>query len=64
MNNSTIRDLLHIPKYAQTWSDCSNIDYTNNKTASEWIYHLLKDKYRIMFYSGDTDGAVPTFGSQ
>jgi len=23
----------------------------------------LQNKYRILFYSGDTDGAVPTFGS-
>ncbi len=24
----------------------------------------MKDKYKIMFYSGDTDGAVPTYGSR
>lgn len=31
--------------------------------ASEWIYKLLRGKYRILFYSGDTDGAVPTHGT-
>jgi len=45
---------------------CSNdIDYTSGKIASQWIYPTLKAKgTRILFYSGDTDGAVPTHGSQ
>ena len=35
-----------------------------NEKASQWIYEELKGKYRILFYSGNTDGAVPTHGSQ
>jgi serine carboxypeptidase-like clade 1 len=31
---------------------------------SQWIYEELKGKYRMLFYSGDIDGAVPTIGSQ
>jgi len=30
-----------------------------------WIYPVLKaHKIPMMFYSGDTDGAVPTYGSK
>ena len=29
-----------------------------------WIYQILQGKYRLMFYSGDTDGAVSTYGSK
>ncbi len=32
--------------------------------ASQWIYPLLKGKYKILKYSGDTDGAVATYGTQ
>jgi len=31
---------------------------------SIWIYSLLKGKYRILKYSGDTDGVVPTYGTR
>jgi len=30
-----------------------------------WIYRILQaNKIPTMFYSGDTDGAVPTYGSK
>ena len=30
-----------------------------------WIYTVLKGSgIRMMFYSGDTDGAVPTYGTK
>lgn len=29
-----------------------------------WIYPILRNKIRIMKYSGDTDGAVPTYGTR
>jgi len=31
---------------------------------SYWIYIQLKGKYRMLKYSGDTDGAVPTLGTK
>jgi len=63
-NSPKIRELLHIPNYAPAWEACTNsVGYTSGKKASEWIYRELKGKYRILFYSGDTDGAVPTHGS-
>jgi carboxypeptidase C (cathepsin A) len=30
-----------------------------------WIYPILKaNGYKLLFYSGDTDGAVPTYGTK
>lgn len=65
-NDPTVRDLLHItPVTDQAWDMCtSGISYTSGyDTGSQWIYTNLKGKYRTLFYSGDTDGAVPTYGS-
>jgi len=42
----------------------SGISYTSDyATGSIGIYKSLGAKYRKLFYSGDTDGAVPTYGS-
>ena len=44
---------------------CSNIDYTRGVEGSIDIYIAFKDKaYKILKYSGDTDGAVPTEGTK
>ena len=29
-----------------------------------WIYRILQGKTRLMFYSGDTDGAITTYGTK
>jgi hypothetical protein len=29
-----------------------------------WIYPVLRNQVRILKYSGDTDGAVPTYGTK
>lgn len=42
----------------------SDIDYTRGPEASEFIYQELYGKIRMMHYSGDVDGAVPTVGTQ
>jgi len=39
------------------------IRYTKLAKASYWIYPFLKNKIRIMHYSGDTDGVVPLQGT-
>lgn len=44
-----------------------DIDYTETKRASQWIYEELHKEdtgYRYLKYSGDTDGAVPTLGTE
>ena len=44
---------------------CSgDIEYHPEPEGSKWIYKVLKNKIRILFYSGDTDGALPTFGTK
>ena len=64
MNSEETRKAFNIPKEVQAWQQCSNIDYTIDPESSYWIYPMLKDRYRMMFYSGDTDAAVATYGSK
>ena len=65
MNREDVRTKLNIPNDLGAWEQCNdNIEYQVNQEASLWIYKLLKGKYRILFYSGTTDGAVPTNGSK
>ena len=67
VNNETVREALHIPSYAPGWDMCWGSQFTYNlqNEASMWIYPILKGAgYKLMFYSGDTDGAVPTYGTK
>jgi carboxypeptidase C (cathepsin A) len=44
---------------------CSDtIKYQISLEGSVWIYRALKEKYKILHYSGTTDGAVPTAGTK
>lgn len=64
LNRADIRELLYIPEYLQTWELCtSNINYTRGAIGSQWAYEALEGKYRVLKYTGDLDGAVPTMGS-
>jgi len=59
-----VRALLHIPDNVQAWDLCTNsIEYNEQQRGSQWVYEKLKGQYRILKYSGDTDGAVPTYGT-
>lgn len=63
--NETIKAALHIPAEAPVWDYCQgDIDYTKLQNASQYIYEELRGKYKILKYSGDTDGAIPTYGTQ
>jgi len=42
---------------------CSDINYTILQKGSQWVYEDLSGKYKMLHYSGDTDGAVPTVGT-
>ena len=64
LNREDVRKALNIPSKAPAWEQCSNVDYTMLEKASLWIYKELKNKYKILKYSGDTDGAVPTIGTE
>lgn len=67
VNREDVRDALNIPVEVQAWEECStNPDwhYYPQQEASYWIYTVLRNQIKIMFYSGDTDGALPTAGSR
>jgi len=70
MNMDETRNALHIPVDVQTWSECmpeanTNFTYHIQSEGSIWIYPFLKDAgIRILFYSGDTDGAVGLAGTR
>jgi serine carboxypeptidase-like clade 1 len=65
VNRADVREAMNIPATIPSWESCSsNLDYHSQTEGSLWIYTVLQNKYRILFYSGDTDGAVPTFGTR
>uniref|UniRef100_A0A7S3K994 Carboxypeptidase n=1 Tax=Euplotes crassus TaxID=5936 RepID=A0A7S3K994_EUPCR len=67
LNRPDVRDAFHIKKEIHTYKACAGGDLTYHlqKEGSHWIYHILKSNgIRILKFSGDTDGAVPTYGSQ
>lgn len=68
VNRPDVRQVLHIPDHVQAWSQCSDFVqslYHYQQEGSEWIYKVMKMyNYKILFFSGDTDGAVPTLGSR
>lgn len=51
------------------WMDCNmsmNKNWLFQPEASQWIYTVLKTSgyIRMMHYSGDTDGVLPTYGTK
>jgi len=65
MNREDVRTAFNIPDTTQTWEECSNtLEYHEQPEASLWIYRVLQNQIKLMFYSGDTDGAVTTYGSK
>lgn len=63
-NRDDVRALLHIPHYVQTWELCTgNITYVSQPRGSQWAYEALRDKYRLIHYTGDNDGSVPALGT-
>lgn len=68
MNKPEVRAALNIPDKVQPYQGCvTNRDWKYNlqNEGSFWIYDLLKaNDYKILVFSGDTDGAVPTYGTE
>jgi len=67
LNDATVRTALHIPDSIQAWDLCTEeIFYIVEPQGSQWIYEQLaaKGKYKMLHFSGDTDGAVATIGTQ
>ena len=68
LNREDVRIAFNIPSSIQTWTGCSSnpdFEYILQKEGSVYIYPLLKAAgYRILNFSGNTDGAVPTYGTE
>lgn len=67
LNREDVRKALHIPDSIQTWTGCAGGDFQYNlqKEGSVFIYPMLKAAgIKVLKFSGDTDGAVPTYGSE
>ena len=61
MNSDAVRTALHIPSSVQSWDLCkTGSSYKMEPDASQWIYEALAGKIKMLHYSGDSDGAVPT----
>lgn len=54
---------MNIDKTLPEWVLCRQKGYTKLQEGSIEIYKKLKGQYRILKFSGDTDGAVPTYGT-
>ena len=66
LNSQTVKTALHIPNNAFEWDLCSEFistSYERGEEGSVWLYKYLKNKYRVLLYSGDADGAVPLGGT-
>ena len=68
LNRKDVRLALNIPSYLPAYQQCNDEIYNTYKSFREgsvWIYPTMKQYgYRLMHYSGDTDGAVPTLGTR
>lgn len=66
-NREDVRASMHIPSAAGEWKLCSTkvgLEYQSDSRGSQFIYEQFQGKYRMLHYSGDIDGAVPTLGTQ
>ena len=63
LNDAKVKQQLHVSADAPKWDLCNPVDYTESQSGSVDAYVTLKGKYRMLKYSGDTDGSVPTKGT-
>ena len=67
LRNTSVIEALHVEKAPNAWALCTNkLDYRiNYEKGSIWVYpYLMNSGIRILIYSGDVDGAVPTVGTR
>lgn len=71
INSPATRKALNIPDSVQAFEMCQDEDpektkfrYYPQPEGSVWIYPILRNRVKILFYSGDTDGALPTVGTK
>lgn len=71
LNQEDTKEAIHVNSSTHniTWVDCNgkiNQQWQFLPEASQWIYTVLKTSgyVRMMHYSGDTDGVLPTYGTK
>ena len=68
LNRADVRLALNIPSYVPAYSQCNDgmyVTYVTYREGSIWIYPILMAYgYKLLHYSGDTDGAIPTLGTR
>ena len=64
MNSDEVKKALNVDPRVGKWIGCGGITYLSLKEASYWIYPILRKKYKILIFSGDTDGIIPTYGTR
>jgi len=66
LNRADVRAALHIPTSYPGWDMCTSLkgwSYEVYQIGSKYIWESLRGKVRMMHFSGDIDGAVPTDGT-
>ena len=69
-NRTDVRAAFNIPSWVPQYEQCNDPMYDTYmalREGSDWIYDILKaytQYYRLLHYSGDTDGAVTTLGTR
>jgi len=67
LNRADVKQALHVDETI-VWVDCSGAigsTYEWDKRGSIWLYPEFKQLgLKVLIYSGDTDGAVPTWGTR
>lgn len=73
-NNQTVKDILNIndtmyPNNNSRWQACNgemNELWHRQNEGSLWIYRVMyhQEDIKMLFFSGDTDGAVPALGTR
>lgn len=69
MNSPLVQKQLHIEdsfkESGKQWEICSShLNYKQDYIGTVWAYKALRNRYRILKFSGDMDGAVPSLGTQ
>lgn len=67
LNREDVREAFHIPASNPAWETCNgpiSNTYDVSKDGSLHVYKNLEGKLKMLFYCGDTDGAVPCWGTQ
>jgi len=69
LNTDAVKKQLHVENVTQAWQMCALPDsvfsYTMDIKASQFVYEYLKGKgIRMLTFSGDKDGSVPTIGTE